>query len=86
MVSKKQKEQVWKKAKSIRGKDPNSWRKDKYGNKIRFGSYGTQGKYGWEIDHKNPKDRGGSDQIRNLQPLHWEENRKKGAKSQHKGK
>ena len=54
MVSKKQKEQVWKKAKSIRGKYPNSWRKDKYGNKIRFGSYGTQGKYGWEIDHKNP--------------------------------
>ena len=37
-------------------------------------------------DHKNPKDRGGSDQLKNLQPLQWEENREKGAKSQHKGK
>jgi len=40
----------------------------------------------WEIDHKNPKDKGGSDQLRNLQPLYWEENREKGAKTQHKGK
>ncbi|TSC71400.1 MAG: hypothetical protein G01um101448_1196 [Parcubacteria group bacterium Gr01-1014_48] len=35
--------------------------KDTYGNKIRFASNGTQGEYGWEIEHKNPVARGGSD-------------------------
>ena len=86
MASKKLIEEVWEKAKEIRGKDPDVWRKDKYDNKIRFGSYGTEGEYGWEIDHENPRYKGGSDQLRNLQSLHWEENREKGAKTQHKGK
>jgi len=86
MATKKIIEQVWEKAKTIRGKETVVWRKDKYGNKIRFGSYGTQGDCGWEIDHKNPKDKGGSDKIRNLQPLHWKENRKKGVKIKYKGK
>ncbi len=86
MASKKLIKEVWEKGRKIKGRDFNVWRKDTYGNKIRFGSYGTEGEYGWEIDHKNPKDRGGSDQLRNLQPLQWEENLKKGAKTQHKGK
>jgi len=86
MASKKRIEEVWEKGKEIRGKDPDVWRKDKYNNKIRFPSYGTEGDYGWVIDHKNSKDKGGSDQLRNLQPLHWEENLEKGAKTQHKGK
>lgn len=86
MASKKLIEEVWNKAKEMKGKDIDAWRKDIYGNKIRFASYGTEGEYGWEIDHKTPKDNGGSDQLRNLQPLHWEENREKGAKTQYKGK
>ena len=86
MASKKQIQEMWGKARPIKGKNPDVWRKDKYNNKIRFGSYGTQGEYGWEIDHKNPKARGGSDQDRNLQPLYWKENREKGKKSQYKGK
>ena len=86
MTSKKLIEEIWEKAKPIRGKNPDVWRKDTYGNKIKHGSYGTQGQYGWEFDHKNPRDNGGSDQLRNLQPLKWEENREKGAKTQHKGK
>lgn len=84
MPNKKQVQDAWEEAKSMRGKDPDVWRKDKYGNKIRFGSYGTVGDYGWEIDHKNPKDNGGSNTDKNLQPLHWEENRKKGAKKNYK--
>lgn len=86
MVTKKEIKQIWEKAKPIKKKNPNVWRRDKYENKIRFGSYGTQGKYGWEVDHKNPKDKGGSDQLRNLQPLHWKENRKKGTKTKYKGR
>jgi 5-methylcytosine-specific restriction endonuclease McrA len=80
MASKKDIQQVWEKGKSVKGKDPDVWRKDPEGNRIRRGSYGTQGEYGWEIDHKNPKAKGGSDHQRNLQPLHWRENREKGDK------
>ena len=80
MTSKKKIDKAWGKAKPIRGRNPDSWRKDKFGNKIRHGSYGTEGDYGWELDHKNPKSKGGSDKPKNIQPLHWEENRKKSDK------
>lgn len=80
MASKKTIEKVWDKAKPIRGKNPDTWRRDSEGNKIRHGSYGTQGEYGWEIDHKHPESKGGSDSDRNLQPLQWEANREKGDK------
>ena len=71
-------DQVWEKGTPIRGKNPDTWRKDPEGNVIRYGSYGTQGDYGWEVDHKKPRSKGGTDNIRNLQPLQWEENRAKG--------
>jgi len=35
---------------------------------------------GWELDHKNPIARGGTESPRNLQALHWEENRAKSDK------
>lgn len=71
---------VWDKGTPIRGKSPDTWRKDSKGNVIRYGSYGTKGDYGWEIDHKNPRSKGGTDNIRNLQPLQWEENKAKSNK------
>ena len=77
MASKKDIEQVWEKGKPIKGNNPDVWRKDAEGNKIKHGSYGTTGEYGWEIDHKYPVSKGGSDQQKNLQPLHWQENREK---------
>jgi 5-methylcytosine-specific restriction endonuclease McrA len=77
MASKKQIEDSWGEAKPIRGKSPDAWRRDPYGNVIRKGSYGTRGEYGWELDHSKPKSRGGSNADRNIQPVHWEENRKK---------
>ena len=80
MATKKLIEQVWGKAKPIAGKAPDAWRKDSEGNKIRKASYGTQGEYGWEIDHKHPVSKGGSDELRNLQPLHTEANREKSDK------
>ena len=73
-------DKTWEKATPIKGKNPEVYRKDVEGNIIRKPSYGTKGEYGWEIDHKNPVSKGGTDNPRNLQPLHWQENRKKGNK------
>jgi 5-methylcytosine-specific restriction endonuclease McrA len=80
MPRKKDIANVWDKAKSIRGKNPEVWRRDVKGKMIRKGSYGTQGKYGWEIDHIKPQSKGGSDTTRNMQALHWKENLKKSDK------
>lgn len=77
MPTEKQIDEIWDKGHTIRGKNPETWRKDDEGNVIRKGSYGKQGEYGWEIDHKNPSSKGGTDNIRNLRPLQWEENREK---------
>ena len=71
---------VWEKASTVRGKNPEVWRRDCEGNIIRKGSYGTCGEFGWHVDHIHPKAKGGTDKICNLQPLHWEENLKKGCK------
>lgn len=72
---------VWCKGRIVAGYDSNQWRADRYNNWIGYAQYGTTGNYGWEIDHVNPKSKGGSDSLYNLQPLHWEANRKLGAKS-----
>jgi len=71
-------EDNWEKAVTIRGRNPDVWRRDEEGNTIRWGSYGTMGEYGWEIDHRNPVAKGGTDSPRNLRALHWQENREKG--------
>ena len=77
MPTKKQIEDAWQEANPIRGKNPETWRKDDFGNKIRHGSYGTVGDYGWEIDHIKPASKGGPSTDKNLRPLHWKKNRQK---------
>ena len=52
---------------------------DKFGAKIKYEDYGnTNSSTGWEIDHIRPVKEYGTDDIKNLQPLQWENNRKKG--------
>lgn len=84
MATKKQIEHAWDNAKKIRGENPDVWRKDKHGNVIRYASYGTNGDYAWEVDHKNPVSKGGTEHLRNIQALHKEENREKSDKYPYK--
>lgn len=78
MSYKKNKDNVWNRARTVRGKDPNKYRRDTKGNEIFYSSYGKNSAMGWEIDHKKPQSKGGSDNIRNLQALQTKANRKKG--------
>lgn len=84
MATKEQKEIAWEKADSIRGKNPNLWRRDSEGNEIYKPAYGKAGEHGWQVDHKHPTSKGGTENPRNIQALQTKENRQKGAKYPYK--
>lgn len=70
-------DRIWDKGKKIRGKKSELYRKDSDGEIIYKPSYGKTSNMGWEVDHKRPRSKGGSDNIRNLVPKHWKSNRTK---------
>jgi hypothetical protein len=72
-------EAVWQKGQVVSGYDPTQYRKDTCGAWMERASYGvTKSNMGWEVDHEQPVAKGGGDELSNLQPLIWQNNRHKG--------
>jgi hypothetical protein len=73
-------EAIWQKAKQFPNPSDPGWAKDDCGAWIQRSTYGDRNSlYGWEVDHIQPESRGGSNELSNLRPLHWENNANKAA-------
>ena len=73
-------DQIWDKGQPVRGKDPEKYRNDIYGNTMYKHSYGKTSEMGWSVDHSKPQSKGGTDHLNNLQPMNSIANIKKSNK------
>ena len=72
------KQRVWAKGKVADGYNGNFYRRDVFGSWMQYSAHGeTLSHFGWEIAHINPIENGGTDDLSNLRPLQWQNNRKK---------
>lgn len=72
-------ERVWQKGGIIENADPDVWRTDDCNALMYRDHYAKDSEYGWEIDHITPQSKDGSDDISNLRPLHWLNNKSRKA-------
>ncbi|MEO0077681.1 MAG: HNH endonuclease signature motif containing protein [candidate division WOR-3 bacterium] len=68
-------DRVWLKAEPVSGFY--MFRRDACGTEIAKQEFGKTTPLGWEVDHIRPIALGGTDDLDNLQPLHWKNNRRK---------
>lgn len=85
-ITEELKRQIWEKATPVDGYDKNLYRKDSCGAWISYEQFeNSKSDLGWEIDHIYPKSKllelgireDLIDNITNLRPLHWKNNRSK---------
>lgn len=69
--------QVWQKGFIIDGYDSTKFRQDNCGAWMQKNKYASEENLGWEIDHVYPSSKGGSDDLANLRPMNWQNNRSK---------
>jgi len=77
---------VWEKARRVRGKNPNLYRRDAQGNVIYKPAYNRESPMGWQVDHIWPRSKGGSEARRNLQALQTGANKRKSNKTPRRSK
>lgn len=76
--SEKQIKTIWDSLTTFPNENPNIFRYDPCGAKIKFSDYDNrESEFGWTIDHKYPVSLGGNNHPKNLQALHWKTNEKK---------
>jgi hypothetical protein len=69
---------IWKKGKIVPGYNPDRYRKDACDAWIEWPKHGKEGvktSFSWEVDHITPVASGGTDDLSNLRPLQWLNNR-----------
>ncbi|KAL9243244.1 hypothetical protein vseg_017156 [Gypsophila vaccaria] len=72
------KQQCWDKAETIKGRDPNRWRRDYLGNTVFRKLVGCPGCLCHDYDHIVPYSKGGKSTLENCQVLQATVNRSKG--------
>ena len=77
---------VWEKARRVKGKNRNLYRRDAQGNLIYKPAFNRDSPMGWQVDHIWPRSKGGSDARRNLQALQTAANKRKSNKTPRRAK